>query len=318
VTDEKSTPHGFHIGRVGLGVTDLELARAFYEALGFVATPRFDLGTTIGDQSETPGSAVVIQIVRRDGFNLELVRHGARRSPGWPPPRRPMNQLGLTHLALAVDDLSRVVDVITRHGGCALGFTRSNELGVDAQFCTDPFGARLLLLESGPSRLGDLSAGADGIAVAHLGVCVADLDASAKFYDALGFEVGEAIQLDTAMSYLSELDGAPSRAQTVREGAFPLLLTQWGAPRDPGWPVRLPLNRTGDLIHFGTHCDDYDAMLGLVVAAGGTVVERTRSQFPPPGLEMPWEGEPHGWVFVLDPNGVEIEIVGPRGRTTSP
>lgn len=316
MTDSASTPHGFHIARVGAGVTDLDAGRAFYEALGFSATAPFDLGTTIAAQSETPGSEVVIQIVRRDGFSLELVRHGGHRSPGWPPPRRPMNQLGFTHLALAVDDLSRVVDVITRHGGSSLGFTRSKDLGVDAQFCTDPFGLRVLLLEQGPSRLGDIAAGPDGIAVAHLGVCVADLDASARFYGALGFEVGDAVELGDAMSFLAELDGLPSRAQLVREGAFPLLLTQWGPPRDPGFPVRLPLNRTGDLIHFGTHCDDYDAMVDLVVAAGGTVVERTRSQFPPPGLQMPWDGEPHGWVFVLDPNGVQIEIVGPRSLTT--
>ena len=36
------------------------------------------------------------------------------------------------------------------------------------------------------------------------------------------------------------------------------------------------------------------------------------AQFPAPALEMPWEGDPHGWVFVLDPSGVQIEIVGPR------
>jgi predicted lactoylglutathione lyase len=46
----------FHIARVGVGVTDLNIGRAFYEALGFGASPPFDLGTAIADQSETPGS----------------------------------------------------------------------------------------------------------------------------------------------------------------------------------------------------------------------------------------------------------------------
>jgi hypothetical protein len=32
---------------------------------------------------------------------------------------------------------------------------------------------------------------------------------------------------------------------------------------------------------------------------------------------MDWAGEPHGWIFTLDPNGVEIEIVGPRAATAA-
>ena len=74
----------------------------------------------------------------------------------------------------------------------------------------------------------------------------------------------------------------------------------------------LPLNRTGDLIHLGTHCDAFEPVVRRAVEAGATVVERTEAQFPAPALEMPWEGDPHGWVFVLDPSGVQIEIVGPR------
>jgi hypothetical protein len=46
--------------------------------------------------------------------------------------------------------------------------------------------------------------------------------------------------------------------------------------------------------------------------AGGTVVERTRAVFPPTGLAAPGMDEAHGWIFVLDPNGVQIEIIGPE------
>lgn len=307
-----ATPHNFHIARIGVGVTDLGAAAPFYEALGFTASPPFDLGTTIAAQSETPGSPVVIRIMRRDGVDVELVQHGNVRPPGRPPARRPLNQLGLSHIALAVDDVDRVNEIVRAHGGSVLDFTRSKELGVDAQFCTDPFGARLLLLGSGESAFGPVSPGADGIAVAHFGICVADIDASTAFYASLGFGVGDDTDCGLAFSATAELDGVPLRVRHLREHSYPFVLMQWGPRRDAGVPVRLPLNRTGDLIHFGTHCDDFDAMLDIVTTAGGTVVERTRSQFPPPGLEMPWTGEPHGWVFILDPNGVQIEIVGPR------
>jgi catechol 2,3-dioxygenase-like lactoylglutathione lyase family enzyme len=307
-----TAPNNFHLARVGAGVTDVGLGCAFYEALGFTAGEPFDLGTSLANQSETPGSALVIQIVRRDGFDLELVQHGGVRAPGTPPARRPMNQLGLAYLALIVDDVERVKMLIQRNGGTALDHTASGAAGVDGICCTDPFGLRILLLGEGATPFGELSAGTDGISIAHVGVCVADLAASARFYRSLGFSVGESITLGGAFGELAELDGVPLTVQPMREGAYPFLMLQWGAPRDPGVPVRLPLNRTGDLLHFGTHCDDFDAMLGVIGQNGGTIVERTRGQFPPRGLRMQWSGEPHGWVFILDPNGVQIEIVGPQ------
>ena len=111
--------------------------------------------------------------------------------------------------------------------------------------------------------------------------------------------------------HVFEFDGFV-KLQPVREGGFPFLLLQWGPSRDPGHPVNLPLNRTGDLIHIGSHCDAFEPMVDRAVSAGATVLERTRAQFPAPALQVAWEGDPHGWVFVLDPNGVQIEIVGPH------
>jgi catechol 2,3-dioxygenase-like lactoylglutathione lyase family enzyme len=312
-----TAPLGFGIARIGAGVTDLAIGAGFYEALGFEASPPFDLGTTLGEQSETPGSPLVIQLLRRDGFDLELVEHGGRRPPARPPARRPLNQLGLAYLALVVDDVERVASLVEASGGVVVTRETDKQLGVAARFCTDPFGIRLLLLEPGESALGSVHAAADDVGVAHVGIAVADLATSARFYAALGFDTGDVLDSGEAFSELAELDGVPLTTQHAHLGSYSIQLLQWGRPHDPGTPVRLPLNRNGDLIHFGTHCDDYDAMLDLVVGAGGSVVERTRAQFPPAGLEMPWEGPPHGWVFVLDPNGVEIEIVGQRSRVAA-
>jgi catechol 2,3-dioxygenase-like lactoylglutathione lyase family enzyme len=313
-----SAPHGFRIARVGAGVTDLETGRAFYGALGFDVGPPFDLGTSLGAQSETPGSPLVICVARRDGFDLELVEHGGARPPARPPARRPLNQLGLAYLALAVDDVDEVCRTIEFHGGLGLQGSRASSLGGDAMFCVDPFGIRLLLLGPAADALGRPETERDGIALAHVGVCVADVHRSAAFFSRLGFETGAATPLGAVFGSMAELDAADLTTCTATFGAYPLVLLQWGAPRDPGIPVRLPLNRSGELIHFGTHCDDFDAMIDVVVSAGGSVVERTRGSFPPPGLAMDWAGDPHRWVFTLDPNGVQIEIVGPRTAAAPP
>jgi catechol 2,3-dioxygenase-like lactoylglutathione lyase family enzyme len=291
-----------HIARVGNGVTDLDLVRPFYEALGFEASPPFDLGTKIADQSETPGSPLVIQIVRRDGFDLELVQHGGQRPPGRPPTRRPMNLLGLTHLAIAVDDVAAAEAALTALGGTVHDGSRHG----DAVFCSDPCGTRVLLLgPAAPIRRADRG-------VDHLGICVTDLDRTVPFWRTLGFEVGERAHLGTTWSAAAELDDLPLTVQRLGQGAYPLLLLQWGAARDAGFPVRLPLNRVGELLHFGTHVEDFDATLAALEQRGGTVVRRTMGRFPPPGIEVPGMAEPHGWVFVLDPNGVQVEVVGPR------
>lgn len=290
------------VARIGNGVTDLDLVHPLYEALGFEVGAPFDLGTALAEQSETPGSPLVIQIVRSNGFALELVQHGGPRPPGRPPVRRPMNLLGLTHLALAVDDVAATERTIAEHGGVVYEDSRE----ADAVFCSDPCGLRLLLL--GPRALLRVAEGG----VDHVGVCVADVDSTVRFWTALGFDTGARADLGTRFSAAAELDGLPLTVQRLHQGAYTLLLQQWGPPRDAGFPVRLPLNRVGELLHLGTHGEHFETMLDVVRINGGTVVERTFGQFPPPGINVPGMEEPHGWVFVLDPNGVQVEIVGPR------
>jgi catechol 2,3-dioxygenase-like lactoylglutathione lyase family enzyme len=212
-----------------------------------------------------------------------------------------MNQLGFTHLAFRVPDLVGVARQRQERDGIIHGGTRTHR----TLFCSDPSGTRVLLVA-------DADADDGQVRLDHVGICVADLERSGRFYEALGFDSGDPEELGTTWSSAAELDGLPLTVRRLRKEAYPVLLLQWGAPRDPGHPVRLPLNRVGELIHFGTHGDDFEAMCELVVRSGGSVVERTRGQFPPPGIEVPGMQEPHGWVFVLDPNGVQIEIVGPH------
>ena len=61
-----------------------------------------------------------------------------------------MNQLGLTHLSLRVDDLDRAAQVIESLGGTVVTSTRTT-LGpshgpLDFVYCTDPDGVRIELM----------------------------------------------------------------------------------------------------------------------------------------------------------------------------
>jgi lactoylglutathione lyase len=131
---------------VGHCVRDLERSKRFYvEALGF--EPWYDL--TLDDQptgqllrvKEPVGLQCIY--LRRDGFVLELLHFaGAGVAPGH---ERVVNELGLTHISVSVDDIpatcTRVVDL----GGEVLTDT---DIGA-AVFVRDPDGQLLELLTMG-------------------------------------------------------------------------------------------------------------------------------------------------------------------------
>jgi lactoylglutathione lyase len=64
--------------------------------------------------------------------------------------RRPMNQLGLTHFSLRVDDVEAVAAAIVALGGSVVDGTRTTfDLGgatLDFVYCTDPDGVRIELM----------------------------------------------------------------------------------------------------------------------------------------------------------------------------
>ena len=68
----------------------------------------------------------------------------------WPTDRRPMNQLGFTHLALRVDDVAAVAATIEEFGGAVVEGTRTvldiGGMPLDFVYCTDPDGVRIELM----------------------------------------------------------------------------------------------------------------------------------------------------------------------------
>ena len=134
---------------IGICVSDLERSLRFYcEGLGFEPAESHTVGAEFGRLMEVDDVALQSRFVRRGGVSIELLHFDSPGHTG-EPVRRPMNQLGLTHLSVRVDDVDAVAAVIESLGGTVLPDTRttfgsSNEL--DFVYCTDPDGVRVELM----------------------------------------------------------------------------------------------------------------------------------------------------------------------------
>ena len=130
-----------HTGQV---VFDLERSKRFYqEVLGF----RFWYEITPPDEATSklnclpPPLGVTASYLTLDGFVLELMHYSA---PGAGAPFRPrtINEPGLTHLSISVDDVAATAEKAADYGGEII---KESDLGV-AIFIRDPDGQLLELL----------------------------------------------------------------------------------------------------------------------------------------------------------------------------
>jgi lactoylglutathione lyase len=130
-----------HTGHV---VTDLERSKRFYqEVLGFrfwyeITPPD---GPTAKLSGLTPPLGTTASYLTLDGFVLELMHYSA---PGATVPFRPrtMNEPGLTHLSISVDDVHVTAAKAVEFGGVLI---EESDLGV-ALFIRDPDGQLIELL----------------------------------------------------------------------------------------------------------------------------------------------------------------------------
>jgi lactoylglutathione lyase len=132
-----------HTGQV---VADLARAKRFYqEVLGF----RFWYEITPADGPTAklsclePPLGMTASYLTLDGLVLELMHYSA---PGAAAPYRPrtMNEPGLTHLSVAVDDVPATAAKAVEYGGQII---EESDVGV-ALFIRDPDGQLLELLPS--------------------------------------------------------------------------------------------------------------------------------------------------------------------------
>jgi len=134
---------------VGICVSDLERSVRFYcDGLGFELVQSHTVGEEFGRLMELDGVVLQSRFVRRDGVSIELLHFDSPGHSG-EAVRRPMNQLGLTHLSLRVRDVDVVADAIESFGGTMVADTRttfgSSDV-LDFVYCTDPDGVRIELM----------------------------------------------------------------------------------------------------------------------------------------------------------------------------
>ena len=132
-----------HTGQV---VTDLERSKRFFqEVLGF--EPWYEI--TPPDEATAklnclePPLGITASYLCLDGFVIELMHYAA---PGAAAPFRPrtMNEPGLTHLSISVDDVRATAEKAVDYGATII---EDSDLG-HALFIRDPDGQLLELLPS--------------------------------------------------------------------------------------------------------------------------------------------------------------------------
>ena len=149
---------------VGVCCSDLDRSTRFYcEALGFRELFTVELGPEVAATMEIDGR-FRSRMLARDDLRLELL-HWLEPPAHGDGGRRPMDELGMTHLCFRVDDVDEL-DVIaaaaTAAGGAVHPATRSVQDGlgvgggpVKTMYLTDPDGVRVEVM-SGTPDLGTL------------------------------------------------------------------------------------------------------------------------------------------------------------------
>jgi len=141
---------GLRVSHVGICVSDWKRSLRFYhDVLGFRYLHELTLAgepsSTLLQLDEVAFRAIYLE---REGLRIELLHYERPGCEAGAIPR-PMNQLGLTHLSLRVDDLEAQLRRLAEAGVEVLEATRIDlpEAGVKAVFVTDPDGTRIELIQ---------------------------------------------------------------------------------------------------------------------------------------------------------------------------
>jgi lactoylglutathione lyase len=106
-----------NVSHIGFRVRDIDRSMAFYEALGFAEVKRLTVPDQVaqGLLGLTPPIGFEAVYLRNDGVILQLLTFAGYPAPD--EPERGMVGAGLTHLSIAVPDLSAVQSALTEAGG---------------------------------------------------------------------------------------------------------------------------------------------------------------------------------------------------------
>lgn len=139
----------------------------------------------------------------------------------------------------------------------------------------------------------------------HIGICVSDLDRSARFYvDVLGFSQLYAVDfVGNEVATTMEQEGGFRSTMLLRDDVR-LELLQWIDVPMTGSGDRKPMTQLG-FTHLSFRVEDVDELSDAVRAAGGEVHEHTLSVLGDPG----GDAAPTKLLYLTDPDGTRIELM---------
>jgi lactoylglutathione lyase len=144
----------------------------------------------------------------------------------------------------------------------------------------------------------------------HFGICVADPVRSMRFYcDILGFKpLTKLMVADEGSKKLTGIEDLDLHSYFVERDGMRIELLHYVSPGYQEGTVARPMNRLG-LTHIALRVEGLAKMLEELEAAGFDIMKE--SLFAPSELGV-------GVVYVLDPDGVRVELIELPGDPTLP
>ncbi len=145
------------VHHAAIAVQDIDSALAFYcDVLGFAVAMEAEIPSEIDVMSEALGiedSGFKVRMIKKGNSCLELFEFSTAHDG---EAQRPVNKLGITHIALASDDIEQDYSVLQQNG---VVFNAALLGGPPSRFAygRDPFGNVIELLEQNPEAAEALS-----------------------------------------------------------------------------------------------------------------------------------------------------------------
>ncbi len=144
----------------------------------------------------------------------------------------------------------------------------------------------------------------------HFGICVHEPERSLHFYrDLLGFEPLTKLEVsDAGSKQLVQIADLELHAYFLQRDGTRIELLHYVSPGVEEETVPRPMNRVG-LTHIALRVSDLPALLERLEAEGVEVMKETRVTNESFGSDV---------VYVLDPDGVRVELIQLPGDPTVP
>jgi len=303
------------VDHVGVGVGDMDEGISFYGRVGFSdvlfdwtgevpgtdvfggGSPRRARVAMLSNPGATPigpGRVKLVQVLDGDG-------------PPPVPAGQGWGEVGVCEICLHVRDVYAVHDRLVEAGATSLmapleGSVMPHDVSLDIGYVADPWGGKLELIEwTGlwKSLPGDPRA--EG--VNHVAFGVADIDASRRFYETLGF--GE--MLFESTEFFEPM--TPWYDRELPDQHMVMMLSSQGGGIEPCKLTPLGPDCRGEWGHLGP----------MEFAVGVSNLERACDHLRRAGIEL--LGEPHSvdvgtgewrYAHVADPDGLYVSLVEPR------